>query len=145
MLFNFRFGRTGLLAMPYQFLFEFLGPLFELLGYVTLPIFYFFGYLNTTYLLLFFFAAIVYGTLLSVLTLLLGVWLGARYKTDYKNYNIFFSTGLKDIIVLIFFALLSNIGYRQYLLWAQAKGFRDFIRGKKSWEKFEHKGFRAAA
>ncbi len=141
MLLNPRFRQVGLFAMPYQFFFEFLGPLFEFCGYVSLPLFYLFGYLNETYFLLFCLVAIVFGMFLSVLTLLLGIWIGARYKTDYANYNIFISTGLKDILLLIFFALLSNIGYRQFILWSQTKGFIDFIKGKKSWEKFEHKGF----
>ena len=142
MLLNPFFGRVGLFAMPYQFFFEFLGPLFELTGYVTLPFFYFLGYVNNTYLILFFLLAIVYGMALSVLTLLIGMWVSTHYKTEYENYNIFFSRGLKNIILLIFYALLSNIGYRQYVLCWQAKGFVDFLKGKKSWEKFEHKGFR---
>ncbi len=141
MLFNPKYRVTGLFGVPYQFLFEFLGPLFELGGFVSLPIFYFFGYMNRQYFILFICLAILYGMFLSILTLVIGLWIGSRYKTEYANYNIFFSTGIKNIILLIFFALLSNIGYRQYLLCWQAKGFFDFLKGKKSWEKFEHKGF----
>lgn len=142
MLFNPYFKQIGIFAVPYQFFFELLGPLFEFIGYVSLPIFFVFGYLNKTYFILFLLMAIVYGMFLSVLTLLLGIWIGARYKTEHANYNIFFSTGIWNILLLILVALLSNIGYRQYLLWAQVKGFIDFIKGKKSWEKFEHKGFK---
>ncbi|HBQ20488.1 MAG: hypothetical protein A2Z91_07585 [Deltaproteobacteria bacterium GWA2_38_16] len=145
MLFNPFYGRTGLFAMPYQFIFEFLGPLCEFLGYVSLPIFYVLGYIHTPYLILFLLLAIVYGMFLSVLTLLVGMWIGPGYKTEYGNYNIFFSTGLKDILLLIFFALLSNIGYRQYLMMWQVKGFVDFLKGKKSWEKFEHTGFQQSS
>ena len=141
MLLNPFFRQVGLFAMPYQFFFEFIGPLVEFIGYLSLPFFWGLGYLNTLYLTLFLLLAVVYGTLLSELTVLLGIWIGARYKTEYQNYNIFYSTGLKDILLLILFSLFINIGYRQYLLWAQVRGFVDFVRGKKSWEKFKHQGF----
>ena len=140
MLFNPKLGRAGLFAMPYQFIFEFLGPLIEFLGYVTLPVFWALGYIHVTYFILFILLAVVYGMFLSVATLLIGIWFAKKYTTDYENYNLFFSSGVKNIIILIFFALLSNIGYRQFLLFWQAKGLWDVLKGKKSWEKFEHKG-----
>ncbi|MFN4232998.1 glycosyltransferase family 2 protein [Thermus sp.] len=40
MLFNPRYGRLGLVAMPYFFLFEALAPVVEVLGYVLFPVFY---------------------------------------------------------------------------------------------------------
>jgi cellulose synthase/poly-beta-1,6-N-acetylglucosamine synthase-like glycosyltransferase len=143
MLFNPFLGKAGLFAMPYQFIFEFLGPMIELFGYASLPVFFALGYVHKTYFILFLLLAVVYGMFLSVGTLLIGVWLAKKYKTEHENYNIFFSKGLKSILLLIFFALLSNLGYRQYLLFWQAKGFIDVLKGKKSWEKFEHKGFGA--
>lgn len=142
MLLNPAYKRIGLFAMPYQFIFEFVAPLVELVGLMSLVVFYFWGYLNVTYLALFVSVAIIYGMLLSVLTLLLGLWIHTRYRTKHLNYNIFYCKGLADILLLILFALLSNIGYRQFLLFAQAKGFIDYMRGNKSWEKFGHKGFK---
>ncbi|MFX6368847.1 glycosyltransferase family 2 protein, partial [Acinetobacter baumannii] len=40
LLFNPRYGRLGLVAMPYFLLFEALAPVVEVLGYALLPIFY---------------------------------------------------------------------------------------------------------
>jgi hypothetical protein len=52
MLFNPRYGRLGLLAMPYFFLFEALGPVVEVLGYLLLPVFYLLGVFNAEFALL---------------------------------------------------------------------------------------------
>ena len=40
--------------------------------------------------------------------------------------------------------LLSNLGYRQYLLYWQLKGLRDFVKGHKGWDKFARQGFQKA-
>lgn len=141
MIFNPRFRATGLFAMPYQFVFEFIGPLIEFFGYVSLPFFFFLGYVHKSYFILFVLLAIVYGMFLSVITLFVGLWFGKKYETAYENYNIFYSRGVKHILLLIFYALLSNIGYRQFILIWQVRGLIDVLKGKKSWEKFEHKGF----
>jgi hypothetical protein len=41
----------------------------------------------------------------------------------------------------VFAGLVSNFGYRQYLMVWQVKGLWDFLRGKKTWDKFARKGF----
>jgi cellulose synthase/poly-beta-1,6-N-acetylglucosamine synthase-like glycosyltransferase len=53
MIFNPKYGRIGLLVMPYYLFFETLGPLVELAGYVAVVFSYVLGLLSTDFLLLF--------------------------------------------------------------------------------------------
>ncbi len=54
MVFNPKYGRFGMLAMPNNFLVDVVGPIAEMIGYIALPFFYFLGILNeaTCWLLL---------------------------------------------------------------------------------------------
>jgi cellulose synthase/poly-beta-1,6-N-acetylglucosamine synthase-like glycosyltransferase len=44
--FNPRYGTMGLIAFPYFFIFEVVGPFFELFGWLTIPLAVIFGILN---------------------------------------------------------------------------------------------------
>lgn len=52
MLFNPRYGRTGILAMPYFMIFEMIGPLIEIQGYLMVLIAFILGLLNAEVALL---------------------------------------------------------------------------------------------
>ena len=71
MLLNPRYGAVGLLAMPYYFLFEFLGPVVELVGCVTLVLGLASGVLNLTFAVAYFLVAVGLGVLLSSAAVLL--------------------------------------------------------------------------
>jgi hypothetical protein len=71
MLFNPRYGTVGMLAMPYYFLFEFLGPVIEIFGYLAFVIGLLLGIINLQFALAFFLAAVGLGTLLSTAAILL--------------------------------------------------------------------------
>lgn len=66
MLFNPRYGTVGLLAMPYFFLFEFLGAVVEFLGYFAFAAGLLMGVLDLKFALVFFLVAIGLGVLLSI-------------------------------------------------------------------------------
>jgi len=65
MLFNLRYGRIGMLVMPYYLLFEVLGPVIEVLGYCVVFLSYAAGLLSVKFLMLFLTLAILYGVFLS--------------------------------------------------------------------------------
>ncbi|MGH7511947.1 MAG: glycosyltransferase family 2 protein [Gemmatimonadales bacterium] len=71
MLANPRFGRIGLLALPYYMLCEYLAPIVEVAGYVILPFSWALGLLEPGLFLRFVGAAFAYGLCLSLATLLL--------------------------------------------------------------------------
>ncbi len=141
MLFNPRYKQIGLFALPYQFVYEFLGPLVELAGYVTLPVLYFLGLLRTDVLLLFLAVSILYGMFLSVYAVLLGFWTEGRLAEEKGVTMLYQYRGVWTVSRLIVFAMLSMLGYRQLQLACQLKGFVDFLRGSQEWGEFQRERF----
>jgi cellulose synthase/poly-beta-1,6-N-acetylglucosamine synthase-like glycosyltransferase len=129
MLFKPRYGITGLFAFPFYFFFEMLGPLIEAAGYVIFAASILLGFVNTWFVLLFFLFAVVLGTLLSLLALLLEEYSGRRYPR------------LQDILTLTLFSLLENFLYRQWLTVVRVLAFLDFYKGKTEWGVMQKKGF----
>jgi cellulose synthase/poly-beta-1,6-N-acetylglucosamine synthase-like glycosyltransferase len=129
MLFNPRYGTTGMLAMPFYFLFEMLGPFVELLGYVIFIFFIATGQLNSPFAVRFFLLAVVYGMLLSLSALLIEEFSQNRFPR------------LSDVVTIAVFGILENVVYRQWLVVVRVKAFFDLLRGNKGWGTMEKKGF----
>lgn len=129
MLFNPRYGVTGLLALPFYFIFEMVGPLVELYGYLFFILASIFRVINYTYAALFFALAVVVGAMISLGSILLEEFSQRRYPLA------------KDILALLPYCFLENIIYRQYLSYVRVKAFIDYFKGKKEWGKIEKKGF----
>ncbi len=132
MLFNRRYGVTGLFALPFYFVFEMLGPFIEFLGYVIFAACIALGLVNTWFILFFFLFAVVLGTLLSLLSLLLEEYSSGRYPR------------IQDILILTLFSVLENVLYRQWLTIVRVLSFFDFYKGKKEWGAMQKKGFAQA-
>lgn len=141
MLFNARYGRIGLFALPYYFLFEFIGAFVEFLGYITLPFLFFFDNWNYSYLFMFLVVSVVYGTLLSVSSVAISAWPEKTSETDVSGRSLIYFNNTKDITILAIYAFLENFGYRQMNVWWRVKALMHYLKGKKEWEKFERKGF----
>jgi len=128
MLFNPRYGRLGLVAMPYFFLFEALGPVVEVLGYLLLPVFYFLGVFHAEFALLFLLLALGYGVLLSQLAIGMETLLLKRYPR------------LLDRVVLLFLSLLEVLGYRQVLALERFLATFQVLRKRGQWGEMRRKG-----
>lgn len=66
MLFNPRYGRIGMLALPYVMLVEGVSPVFELAGYLLIAILALTGHLNTQFAAAFLSLAVLYGMLVGL-------------------------------------------------------------------------------
>jgi len=140
MLFNRRYGRTGLLAMPYQVMFEVFGPVIELSGYLILLICIPLGLLSIEYAVLFFISAILYGIFVSISAILLGIWSEAAYRS--AGYHSLFTYSPKETIKLLLFTILSHLGYRQLIIFWQVETLMDMLLGRApTWEKIRRRGF----
>jgi biofilm PGA synthesis N-glycosyltransferase PgaC len=136
-----RFLQVGLFALPYQVVFEAAAPFVELAGYVTLLLSAATGLLAPRNALLFLAVATAVNLCLSSLSVLMCIQSERGPRARTTSLALFPYNRLRDVAMLLVFGLLSNFGYRQYLLLWQVRGFRDFVAGKKGWDKFARKGF----
>ena len=140
-----RFLQVGLFALPYQIVFEAAAPFVELFGYLALVLSAATGLLSTRNAVLFIAIATAINLCLSTLSVLLCIAAERGPRTRTSTLALFPYQRLRDVAMLLVFGLLSNFGYRQYLLAWQLRGFRDYVAGKKGWDKFARKGFANAA
>jgi len=129
MIFNPAYSTTGMFAMPFYLIFELLGPIIELIGYVIFIGLLISGNINHPFALLFFLVAVFLGCFISLMAVLLEEYSLQRYPK------------LADILIISLFSLLENFIYRQCLALIRSKAFLDLLRGKKGWGEMKKIGF----
>lgn len=140
-VFRPKYGTVGLFSLPYQLFFEALAPALECIGYISLAITGILGLLSGKAVLTFIALAAASNLCLSTLSVLLCIASVRASPTASTGAALFRYTRLLHIVLLIFTGVVSNFGYRQYLVAWQLKGLYDFLKGKKTWDKFARKGF----
>src|SRR5438045_5716871 len=130
MLFNTRYGGTGLFVFPYYAFVELLAPVVEAIGLSGLLFGLVFGVVDWKFAALFYLTAYGLGTALTAFTLVLEDISFHRYDT------------FRDRVLLFVWALLENLGYRQLTVYWRLRGLWKFMRGRKDWGAMERKGFR---
>jgi cellulose synthase/poly-beta-1,6-N-acetylglucosamine synthase-like glycosyltransferase len=128
-----KFGVLGLFAFPFFVLFETLGPLVELAGYALTVLGAFFHIFDLEVVYLFFLAAVLYGMILSVASVILEELSTKRYPK------------VRNLLLLIVASLVENLGFRQLLTVWRALAFIDVIRGNKAWGAMDRQGLQARA
>ncbi|MFQ5736576.1 MAG: glycosyltransferase [Thermodesulfobacteriota bacterium] len=130
MVFNPRYGRIGLFAMPYQLLIEFFGPFIETAGYAVVVLSFMAGIIDVRFFMLFLVMAVAIGVFFSTVAILLE-------EITYRRYP-----RLRDLLVLLFYGVLENFGYRQVVAYWRTRAIISFILpGKKRWEHIKKHGF----
>jgi cellulose synthase/poly-beta-1,6-N-acetylglucosamine synthase-like glycosyltransferase len=134
MIGNRRFGRIGLLAMPYYFLFELLAPVIEVLGLVALGAGLLLGAVDVSMALWFAVAALAYGVFVSVCALTVEEFAFHRYHR------------WTDLMRSFAAAVAENIGYRQLHACWRLAGLVDEVTGRrKTWGVMSRRGFTSIA
>lgn len=124
-----KYGSVGLVGMPWFVAFELLGPVVEIVGYIAVPLAWYLGILDRSFLVLFLIVAFVVGALLSVGALLLEEIAFRRYPR------------LRDLLRLLAYGFLENFGFRQFLSLVKVKALFDLALRRREWGKMERRGF----
>lgn len=132
MLFNPAYGRIGMIAYPYYFVLEMLGPVIEITGYVTFALALLMGRASLAYVLAFVALAGALGVALSIAAVGLEELTFRRYPR------------MRDLLHLFGLAILENFGYRQLTTFWRFRGVISKVRGVSTWGEMERKGFGAA-
>jgi cellulose synthase/poly-beta-1,6-N-acetylglucosamine synthase-like glycosyltransferase len=151
MLWEPKFGRIGWFALPAFWLFEYYGPLVEVLGYAFILFLVLMQWvlgqhlIGVEYLLAFLLASLGYGILVNVLAVLVGAWRFRYGLADRLQRRLLPFSRRREVLLLLLYAVLENFGYRQLTLYWRLRGLWDAWRGKTGWEKFGRVGFRPGA
>ncbi|WP_308636236.1 glycosyltransferase family 2 protein [Paenibacillus silvisoli] len=128
MLLNPRYGYIGLIAFPYYLVIELFGPIIELGGYLFIVLSLIFGGMSVEFSVLLFLAFLLYGSIISLLSLLLEEWSLRRYADK------------KDIVKLYFYSLTEVIWFRPLTVVWRVEGVFQFLFGYKRWGEMKRKG-----
>jgi len=124
---NPAYGLLGLLAAPYYFLFEVISALIELLGYVLIPLAWYFGFISLDSLVLFFTASVFFGAVSSIGSL------AVEESTTTKYISV------RELVLLCFLCIAENLFFRQLTLLFRFAGIFTYRKYKRNRELMKHK------
>jgi cellulose synthase/poly-beta-1,6-N-acetylglucosamine synthase-like glycosyltransferase len=133
LIFNPRYGRLGLFAIPYNVFIEMISPLIEFSGYIIVPLSYFLGMIDYDFFMLFLLLAVGYGVFLSTT----GVFLEELTYRRYPKWS--------DLFIMLLYGALENFGYRQINSFWRFTAFFQFLFGQGRWEYVRKRGEREPA
>lgn len=129
MLFNPRYKTIGLIAFPYFFIVELLGPIIEFIAYLSVIGGFILGFLSWEFFVLFLLVDIGFGVLMSIGAVLIE-------ESAYHKYP-----RLKDLLFLIGIAPLEHFGFRQWNSVWRFLGLLGYFFGEKNWGLKKRHGF----
>ncbi|MDF2517069.1 MAG: glycosyl transferase family 2 [Sphingobacterium sp.] len=129
LMFNPKYGRFGMISMPYWFLFEFLGPIVEFTGYIIFVIFFILGIINWPFFFALFSLVIASGILYSIYAILV----------DLVSHQVY--TKKRDLSTLITTAVLEPLYFHPIVVKAGVQGVVDYFRKQHGWGEMTRQGF----
>jgi cellulose synthase/poly-beta-1,6-N-acetylglucosamine synthase-like glycosyltransferase len=129
LFFNPRYGRMGMIVYPYFVLNELLAPVVEAVGFLGVVLGLLLNAINWPFATLFFLTAYGLGAVLTLTALVLE-------EMNFHRYHTFW-----DRVMLVVWALLENLGYRQLTVFWRLKGMFNYVRGSRKWGKMDRAGF----
>lgn len=129
MVLDMGYGRIGMICLPYYWIFELWGPVFETFGYLFVPLSWALGIVNLRFLITFFLVAVLYGVVLSIGALLLE-------ENTFRKYP-----DVKQILTLLFYCIIDNFGYRQLNTVFKVLAAMSYRKNKSKWGEIKRTGF----
>ena len=124
MWFNPHYGSVGLLGLPFYLVTEVLAPAVEVLALVSLPLAFVLGVFDLPEFLLMVAAVAFLTASLTAVAILLDDVHSRMYR-------------LRDLAWLLLLSPFDLVLYRPIIFWSRFKGTWRYLRGDKSWERFE--------
>lgn len=121
------YGMVGLVAIPYNWIFELLGAVVEVLGYFLIPFSLVMGELNMFFFIVYFLLAVLLGIVLS---------LGSLILEQYTRKSVMTA---KQCLSLSLYSILENFGYRQIITLFRLEGILKYRKLRKTWGKIKRK------
>ncbi len=125
---NPRYKAVGMLAMPYFFVFEMVGPLLEIQGLLVFGIGFVFGILDAAIVGMMFAVSVLFGIIVSLLSLIV-----TERESQYLT--------VRDTLTLVLYAIIENFGYRQLISIYRAISFFASMKENNVWGTVKRVGF----
>ncbi len=129
LMFNPRYGKLGMISLPYWFFFEFLGPFVEFSGYAVFWIFVFSGTINWSFFIALY-ALVVFSSVL---------YSSYAIAVDLVSRQVY--SKQKDMRKLILTAVFEPFYFHPLVTWAGIRGMVDYFRKKSGWGEMTRQGF----
>src|SRR6266436_5140780 len=128
MLFKWRYGRIGTVALPYLWVFELLAPIIEIGGIATILLAACLGVLSREFFAQFLLFGYAFATMISIGSVL-------QEEITYKRYN-----DWQDVARLVSYCFLEHFPYRQlHMVW-RLQGLWQYMRGDVAWGQIKRHG-----
>lgn len=127
---NRKYSRLGKITLPYLFVFEFLAPVIEFLGFIVLIVLAIIGAVNWGYALIMFLAIYSFCILLSVVVISFDYTIGGSYKS------------VKSYLWICLAAMAEPFIYHPMVVFFSLRGYWNYLVKKKAvWGEMTRKGF----
>lgn len=132
-IFNPREGMLGMVVYPYFLVIELLAPAVEGFGLVFVTAQLLLGVANYQFLIAFLAITYGWGLVMSFWAIALD---GVAFPRGHRR---------RDELLLVLWAVMEQIGFRQLTIWWRLKGIYKWFRGSTEWGVMTRKGFTPAA
>lgn len=129
-LFNFKYKQLGMIALPYVFIFEFLAPFIEFIGFLVFIYQAFTGAVNWMSALVIFGAIYTFCIVLAMVIILYDYTLGGTFRKA------------RSYIWIILAAFFEPFIYHPFIVFFSIRGYFNYIINKRAvWGEMTRKGF----
>lgn len=133
MVLNPRYGRIGMIALPWYWVFELMAPALELAGIILVPLGLALGLVNIRFALLFVLVAYGYAIVVTLAAM-------AVEELSFHKYPRW-----RDLGATLLASVAENLGYRQLTAWWRVEGWwAGLRRGTHVWGTMTRQGFAGA-